>query len=261
MTVNLATAPGLISAVPNSPTDAGAWRLTLNHGRREDLYALWNSVFESTHADRDGLNGRGAAAQRLDQTQGQTQGRPKWAAGVASGTAETEMAVDRSAFAASPTPRSIVTSAEGVSQAPRDPTATLSTTGGRDGATVLQVATRIEASSAPAPGGSDLPLTGGVDRADRTDASITHDWAAAAESSHVFVNGASVEIAVRNPTLSDQDAILSAFETARELTGQRSALLHLTLNGRTIYQQRKYHGYGCSQSNIQHQPHSESDPE
>src|SRR5581483_7561244 len=59
-----------------------------------------------------------------------------------------------------------------------------------------------------------------------------------AESVRVFVQGPAVAIVVRDATISDQDAVSCAFETARELTGLRSSLQQLTLNGRTLYQRQ-----------------------
>jgi len=57
------------------------------------------------------------------------------------------------------------------------------------------------------------------------------------ESVRVFLDGATVSIVVRNATLSPQAALRDAFETARELAGERAALQELTLNGRTLYRQ------------------------
>jgi len=58
------------------------------------------------------------------------------------------------------------------------------------------------------------------------------------DSVSVFVHGAAVSIVVRDATLCAHEAVECAFETARQLTGQRNALLRLTLNGQTLYQQR-----------------------
>lgn len=60
----------------------------------------------------------------------------------------------------------------------------------------------------------------------------------AAESVRVFLQGPAVAIVVRDATISDQDAVYCAFETARRLTGLRSSLRQLTLNGRTLYQRQ-----------------------
>lgn len=61
---------------------------------------------------------------------------------------------------------------------------------------------------------------------------------ARAESINVFVQGAAVSIVVRDTGASTEEALHCAFETARELTGQRAALQRLTLNGRILYQQQ-----------------------
>jgi hypothetical protein len=58
-----------------------------------------------------------------------------------------------------------------------------------------------------------------------------------AESVVVSIEGASVAIAVRDATLSDEHALRTGFEAARKLSGRSAALRQLTLNGRTIYQQ------------------------
>ncbi len=58
------------------------------------------------------------------------------------------------------------------------------------------------------------------------------------ESVSVFVHGDSrVTVVVRDAELSDLQAVRSAFETARQLTGQGNALRQLTLNGRALYRQ------------------------
>lgn len=76
--------------------------------------------------------------------------------------------------------------------------------------------------------------------ASKCDGHITSNAApalsAASEAVSVFVRGAAVTIVIRDAALSAHDALHGAFETARELTGQRAALRHLRLNGRTLYQ-------------------------
>jgi hypothetical protein len=59
----------------------------------------------------------------------------------------------------------------------------------------------------------------------------------AAESVNVLLSGASVAVVVRDATLSEARALRAAFETVHELTGKRSALEQLVLNGRTLYRQ------------------------
>lgn len=58
-----------------------------------------------------------------------------------------------------------------------------------------------------------------------------------ADSVNVFVYGSAVAIVVRDSSIPDHEAVHCAFETARTLTGQRTGLARLTLNGRILYQQ------------------------
>jgi hypothetical protein len=53
----------------------------------------------------------------------------------------------------------------------------------------------------------------------------------------ITLEGAEVSIVVRDGGLSETDALRTAFETARELTGRSSSLRQLTLNGRVLYEQ------------------------
>jgi hypothetical protein len=61
--------------------------------------------------------------------------------------------------------------------------------------------------------------------------------AASAETVSVFSQGTGIAIVVRDRSLSPEEALRSAFETAQQLTGRRSALGLLTLNGQVLYQQ------------------------
>jgi hypothetical protein len=53
----------------------------------------------------------------------------------------------------------------------------------------------------------------------------------------IILEGAQVSIIVRNGNLSETEALRTAFDTARELTGSPSSLQQLTLNGRVLYEQ------------------------
>jgi hypothetical protein len=55
----------------------------------------------------------------------------------------------------------------------------------------------------------------------------------------IYLNGSTVDIAVRDASLSAEEALRSAFDTAHQLTGRRAALRQLLLNGTTLYLQRK----------------------
>jgi hypothetical protein len=52
----------------------------------------------------------------------------------------------------------------------------------------------------------------------------------------VFVQNGAVAVTVRDPRLSDVEAVRDAFQTARALTGQGASLKQLLLNGRQLYQ-------------------------
>jgi hypothetical protein len=64
----------------------------------------------------------------------------------------------------------------------------------------------------------------------------------ASDSINVFVHGEAVSIVVRDPALSQQQAIETAFAAARDLTGRADTLRLLTLNGRTLYRQSSVAG-------------------
>jgi hypothetical protein len=55
------------------------------------------------------------------------------------------------------------------------------------------------------------------------------------EAVSVFASGEAVRIVVRDACLSAEEALRTAFATAGELAGRRSALQHLTLNGQVLY--------------------------
>jgi hypothetical protein len=65
-----------------------------------------------------------------------------------------------------------------------------------------------------------------------------HSASVGPESVTVLVQGANVDIVVRDAAISEQEAVHCAFETVQRLTGQRAGLHELTLNGRIVYQRR-----------------------
>ena len=60
-----------------------------------------------------------------------------------------------------------------------------------------------------------------------------------AEAVTIVLHGEDVSIIVRDTGLSESEALRSAFQTARELTGRSTSLQQLTLNGRVLYQQER----------------------
>ena len=218
MTVNV-----VIMRAPVSPGGASALRVSVDGGRGEDLYALWNSVFEGTHVTDGALpSSQSVAPQAAEALVGaQVQ------AGSEEGTGPAEFAEDLSAL----------DTLQGAIRYAGESSA-LPNVGHAPAAAVADVPDAVGTSSSPRVVDPAEPRDAtDVSEAPRVGASVKEEHLAAHESALVFVHGAAVEIVVRNSSLSEADAVHTAFETARELTGQRSALLRLTLNGRTIYQQ------------------------
>jgi hypothetical protein len=60
---------------------------------------------------------------------------------------------------------------------------------------------------------------------------------APAEAVSVFSHGTGIAIVVRDSSLSREEALRCAFETAQQLTGRRATLALLTVNGQILYQQ------------------------
>lgn len=67
---------------------------------------------------------------------------------------------------------------------------------------------------------------------------VAQHAAPASEFVSVFQHGAGVTVVVRDSTLSETEAMRCAFEAARELTGKRSSLQQVTVNGRVLYEQQ-----------------------
>ncbi len=64
----------------------------------------------------------------------------------------------------------------------------------------------------------------------------------ASESVSVFVKAGAIVVVVRDAQIAEHAALHCAFEAARELSGERSALQQLTLNGRIVYRQCSHFG-------------------
>jgi hypothetical protein len=227
------------SQLPVSPDGAGAWRIATDGGRGEDLYAVWNSVFEDMQLRRDepdtGQPAHPQFSQQPSATQAAFQGPAQEVAfaGLAAGTDrdhveritpvrdELQPAVPSAAVAADDLPQSTAGTE----------TASASTNARWAIAAAAADGPGVRASASAVKERSEVPQ-------DQIARASTHgECLLPDESAQVFVHAAGVAIVVRNSALSDGDAVNSAFETARELTGRRSALVHLTLNGRALYQQ------------------------
>ena len=260
-----------MSRAPVPPDGAEAWRVTTDGGRGEDLYALWNSVFEGGHVTHDVPNAEQVASQPIPtqpRATAPTGQRPAQAAALAdapAGASRAELThvtavADDSQVVMQSDAADVGNLLETCAVGPTETTvaaaatastaSTVAATAAATASTAAATAAAVAATFTAGPGEAGVSASPGADasicdvqeprevlQARIAHASIGAAYSVPAESARVFVHGAAVTVVVRNSTLSDQDAINTAFETARELTGQRSALSHLTLNGRTLYQQ------------------------
>jgi hypothetical protein len=218
-----------MSQASMSPGSANTLRFSTDGGRGEDLYSLWNSVFDGMHVVDSGPNAEQPAPQLPFQGLVQV--------GVQA-RVEAHMSDTEVAGKLSPADERQVAMQSAVDAA--DNALHASTAAATDTSDAVVVAiTPVATDDADAPNAQASTSTAQETLGASQDrlASSDVERLVSDESAHVFVRGAAVAIVVRNPALSDQDAINSAFETAHELTGQRSALLRLTLNGRTLYEQ------------------------
>ena len=210
-------------------------QVQIDPDRAVDLYALWNSVFERSHevkrapdepqrrlahdpAAKDGLReqrkSRGAACPD-DRTERHAVRTATLLKGVSS-PGENDGAATRYQMGAAQ-----MEAAE-TSVAARSATRTDA---------MATTAVRI----APDAGESEMNARVSSNAAPPSSAATAQ--AGSADSVSVFLQGSAVAIVVRDAAMSEQDAVRRGFETARVLTGQSAALAHITLNGRTVYQQ------------------------
>ena len=240
----------------NTAVGLGAVRVPLGSGRAEDLYAIWNAVFEHAHA---GVAPRGGQqpttggqhpAQKDQQSDADPNGRSHVTAlvesagegaaaepvsdfGVGSKTVNTRSAVGDAveASASVNTDSGDTDEPHAIAQQTELLGAETAHVMPRDTETFQQSQERQQSQkSRAAPTGQ--PAQG-------QDSRLTAVPAAAnpPESVSVYVRDSLVAIVVRDASLTDQNAMQCAFATAQALTGQRAALQRLTLNGKILYQQ------------------------
>jgi hypothetical protein len=198
----------------------------------QNLYAIWQEIFERAHAAGSGDRGAAPAAhdsssERLSTEPSQQQRE------------QSQRSVDAAAELSPAPTSSLAVAAAG------SPHRSVSGTRLEPGASESVAAATLNGSQVPAKGQipiNDAPRAPAHHAAlqaskPSTQLSLAESTAVSAESVLVFVRGALVTIVVRDATIAEEDALQGAFETARELTGQRAALQQLTLNGRTLYQQ------------------------
>ena len=207
---------------PQAPADIG---------RAEDVYAAWKAVFERSRAvestrdgahtfERDARQPRGESPVRSHASDAQTGSSRNDAPGSNDDLRTEASRSSRAGVSSQTIARSV--SGSNMQSAPwsGSSSARLLQPNASNGKSVA--AESGSARVAPEPAGA-LPGS---------------PQPAPAEWVQVFVRGTAVAIVVRDTSLSADEAMQCAFQTARELTGRSDALRHLTLNGRTIYQQR-----------------------
>jgi hypothetical protein len=190
-----------------------------------EFYAAWKAVFEHSRASEPGLDGAWRRDAGLDEACSEHASR----AAVADVQSETSVGHDvlpsdeRSGGVPNMTRVAVLAKPVAANRAPAN------------------IATIAVAGQAP-----QLLRVAGAEKAAAQAAAIrtAHEPAAAGqpvaiESVQVFIQGAAVAIVVRDTSLSADEAMRCAFQTARELTGRSDGLHQLTLNGRTLYQQQR----------------------
>jgi hypothetical protein len=204
-----------------------------------ELNALWRSIFERVraaerqHDDGSGPSRSGVAARGLRDAQA-------FARDLEAQRDSADLPVEAHPAASG--------AADAIVMAPavRDDTVTVPEPSARSAA-LSDANPRASSAASPivsvaivyAPSSDAEAVPPSVERARATDAahrplapSVDAD-----EAVNVFVRPRAVAIAVRNATLTDDEALRCAFETASALAGERAALRELTLNGRTVYRQ------------------------
>jgi hypothetical protein len=221
--------PVLFSAAAASvSTGWSTSQAPLDAHQAEDLYAVWNQIFSQERAVEAPAAPRG----------GNDSGEGGGAASACAVQRASAMAHDGGAASQGSSPERSADPSMGVAPVQQG----LADSAGLEGTPGAEAATVVNATSQSALPADSFPLEGPAPQstgeaallAARVQPSSAEPLAA--ESVRVFVQGPAVAIVVRDATISDQDAVYCAFETARELTGLRSSLQQLTLNGRTLYQ-------------------------
>jgi hypothetical protein len=196
-------------STPSAPIDVA---------RAEDVYALWKAAFEHMKVVEAADDERSLAARTLELS-----GDSALSAGVP---------CPPSVQVGAPSAAAYVRAAPIVSAATATPGASGSAANANARHTVAASPSPVEQLPMSMRRGTSAPAS----RRDIQLASIaTPMQPVATEAISVFVHGLAVAVVIRDCALSAQEALHCAFETARELTGRRAALEHLTLNGQTVY--------------------------
>jgi len=230
-----------INAAPaSSPSSTAASEAAVRPDDSAELLTLWKSVFQNSRAvaadtrqDAPGTHQEQAAASNsMTEEGGQRHGV---SATLGDGSSDFPQSAQRNASAeveAAPTSRPAVGAAmvSGLTSASRTASRWVS-------AESAEVAESAPLTSAEDVHVNTQAAVEEIEPSSEAASSQPSPQAASAETVSVFSQGAGIAIVVRDRSLSPEEALRSAFETAQQLTGRRSALGLLTLNGQVLYQQ------------------------
>ncbi|HKU15156.1 MAG TPA: hypothetical protein VJQ52_12230 [Steroidobacteraceae bacterium] len=205
--------------LPQAPVDIG---------RAEDVYAAWKAVFANSRAVEQAHDDASQLHRDADQASGEPRERSVTefvqAGSSGDGVSNARSSAGKTVSVEAATLAKPV--AKEVAGGRTQPTASASST-------TLQRSVVVDRQAADRKGSGPHA----AERANETPESPAQP--ADAESVQVFLRGTSVAIVVRDTLLTADEAMHCALQTARELTGRSDTLRHLTLNGRTIYQQQR----------------------
>jgi hypothetical protein len=212
--------------------------------RSADLYAVWKAVFDGAHAvkrlssdahrplaEEPGSQSVNAGKAKPQQVAHQYTSVALLAIGIESGlvagsfgvSAEHDPVLELAA------PGEPVTVASRISADP---------VGNQGNAVGANAARRLPVTKEPPDGTMPKPERSGLGEVPELGSSPAQRFAGASvDSVQVFVDGDTVSIVLRDPLISEPEAVHCGFETARRLLGRSNALNQITLNGRTVYQQ------------------------
>jgi hypothetical protein len=224
-------------APASSPNSTAASEAAVRPDDSAELLTLWKSVFQNSRAvaadtrqDAPGTHqDQAAASNSMTEEGGQRHGVPTTLGGSSSDFPLSAQRYVSAEVEAAPASRPAVAAAMASGPASASRTAS------------RWVSAEV-AESAPPTSAEDVRVNTQaaaeeIEPSSEAAASQPSPQAPSAETVSVFSQGAGIAIVVRDRSLSPEEALRSAFETAQQLTGRRSALGLLTLNGQVLYQQ------------------------
>jgi hypothetical protein len=230
-----------IGAPPSSAGSTAASEAAIRPDDSAELLTLWKSVFQNSRAVAadtrqdapDSHQEHAAPSNSMTQQGGERHGTPATLGKSAEPYAPAEVEAppaSRPAVAAAMV-SGLASASRGVA-APEEPTASRWAS-----AESAEVAESAPSTSAEDVRVSTQAAAEEIESSSEAASSQPSPQAASAETVSVFSQGTGIAIVVRDKSLSPEEALRSAFDTAQQLTGRRSALGLLTLNGQVLYQQ------------------------